>query len=73
MGVLDEIKAILSPTGAWLWAELGNNNNEMKNPHINFLQVLIADNLQGKIPIQGIIPLIEGDLQGKTPSKGGDL
>ena len=45
----------------------------MKNPHIIFLQVLIADNLQGKIPIQGIIPLIEGDLQGKTPSKGGDL
>ena len=23
MGVLDEIKAILSPAGAWLWAELG--------------------------------------------------
>ena len=22
--VLDEIKAILSPAGAWLWAELGN-------------------------------------------------
>ena len=24
LGVLDEIKAILSPAGAWLWAELGN-------------------------------------------------
>ena len=24
VGVLDEIKAILSPAGAWLWAELGN-------------------------------------------------
>ena len=24
MGVLDEIKTILSPAGAWLWAELGN-------------------------------------------------
>ena len=24
MGMLDEIKAILSPAGAWLWAELGN-------------------------------------------------
>ena len=24
MGVLDEIKAILSPAGAWIWAELGN-------------------------------------------------
>ena len=24
MGVLDEIKAILSPAGAWLWTELGN-------------------------------------------------
>ena len=23
VGVLDEIKAILSPAGAWLWAELG--------------------------------------------------
>ena len=23
MGVLDEIKAILSPAAAWLWAELG--------------------------------------------------
>ena len=23
-GVLDEIKAMLSPTGAWAWAELGN-------------------------------------------------
>ena len=24
VGVLDETKAILSPAGAWLWAELGN-------------------------------------------------
>ena len=24
VGVLDENKAILSPAGAWLWAELGN-------------------------------------------------
>ena len=23
VGVLDEIKALLSPAGAWLWAELG--------------------------------------------------
>ena len=23
VGVLDELKAILSPAGAWLWAELG--------------------------------------------------
>ena len=23
--MLDKIKAILSPAGAWLWAELGNN------------------------------------------------
>ena len=27
VGVLDEIKAILSPAGAWLWAELGNREN----------------------------------------------
>ena len=26
-GVLDEIKAILSPAGAWVWAELGNREN----------------------------------------------
>ena len=26
VGVLDEIKALLSPTGAWAWAELGNNS-----------------------------------------------
>ena len=31
VGVLDEIKAILSPAGAWLWAELGKNN---KNNHM---------------------------------------
>ena len=28
MGVLDAIKAILSQAGAWLWAELGNIDNE---------------------------------------------
>ena len=27
MGVLDDIKAILSPAGACLWAELGNTRN----------------------------------------------
>ena len=27
MDVLDEIKAILSQAGAWLWAELGNSSN----------------------------------------------
>ena len=26
VGVLDEIKAFLSPAGAWLWAELGKKN-----------------------------------------------
>ena len=27
VGVLDEIKALLSPAGAWLWAELGNKGD----------------------------------------------
>ena len=26
MGVLDEIKAILSPAGVWFWAELANKD-----------------------------------------------
>ena len=30
MGVLDEIKALLSPAGAWLWAELGNRVSQKK-------------------------------------------
>ena len=29
VGRLDEIKAILSPAGAWLFAELGNIDNEI--------------------------------------------
>ena len=43
MGVLDEIKAILSPAGAWLWAELGN-----RNPHstIGRLAALFVNRLE---------------------------
>ena len=34
VGVLDENKAIVSPAGAWLWAELGNkgvSDRDLKN------------------------------------------
>ena len=31
VGVLDEIKTLLSPAGAWLWAELGNSIDVCSN------------------------------------------
>ena len=50
MGVLDGIKAILSPVGAWAWAELGNmkySSNvgrlikiNKKNLHIRALSIV---------------------------------
>ena len=48
MGVLDEIKAILSPAGAWLWAELDKNNrcDNLENTDVGlFLLFNCIDNL----------------------------
>ena len=42
--MLDEIKAILSPAGAWLWAELGNT--EMKTTSNIIINLQSKDNLK---------------------------
>ena len=37
VGVLDEIKALLSPAGAWAWAELGKNYSDNSMNIVNMI------------------------------------